>query len=500
MQAEFTILPLAVISPTKETAVRILFKSALLILLGTITVYGLHPLIKASALTCMIALFFMTLRTRQYFTFLMLLFVGSHFVYINQIGGLFNLSAIIALLLLLVFDPSGIRLHRSSFPTSIKVLLALLCVFQLLSVTGGNDFSSLTRILGLFVFATLVILFYFSSKVELTDHHIREFLIVIAMISLYMFIVSINQKYIFIPYNLPFIPLYDQEAQFEYDITRSSGTLLNFEAYAEYCLSVIALIIPGLLTGSLKRFGSRLYWLLTGTVLISMMAIVLSGTRSSMLLLVVLAGLAVFFTRKIRRGTIMLFLLLLSAGYGVNSYFNIVDLDVFRKRSEEINLNSLTLAKIMRGEDINRAETFSLATDEIEKKGGLIGGGYYSSVDDYRLVHFGSNDSGYADFHNLYLSSIVIWGYVGAAAFILLLIFSLVRGIKSYSKSKHAPRVHQDLLLGFNFLFFLFLINQLKIQFIREVNYFMLILILLAIYHTLSGNIHRRINLSSKIN
>ncbi|HUR11223.1 MAG TPA: hypothetical protein VM012_07630, partial [Flavitalea sp.] len=82
---------------------------------------------------------------------------------------------------------------------------------------------------------------------------------------------------------------------------------------------------------------------------------------------------------------------------------------------------------------------------------------------------------------------IVIWGYGGALVFVLIFIASLTKGIRSYKRNRGAPPAYRDLLLGFNLLFFLFLINQLKIQFIREINYFMLILILLAIYHTVAG-------------
>ena len=494
MFAEAPILTATNISDTRETAIRIFVKAVLLILLGTMTVYGLHPVMKAGAVTGIIAIFFMTLKSRHYFSFLMLLFITSHFVYINQIGGLYNLAAITSLMLLLIFDPSGIRLRNSSFPVFFKTLIAILFIFQLLSVVGGNDFGVLSKVMGLLVFSTLVILFYFASKVALTDHHLKAFLIIISIMTGYMFLVSLNQKYLFLPYNFPFIPIYDQEAQFEFGLTRSSGTLLNFEAYAEYSLSVIALLLPGVLTGSLKKWGSTIYRMLLISVLIAVMAIVLSGTRSSILLLVALVGMVFFFTKKIRKAVLFLFLLLLVSGYGINTYFPFIDLDIFRKRSEDINFSNLSLAKILKGEDINREETFSLALDRIEKKGGLIGGGYYSSSEEYSTVHFGSETASYLDFHNLYLSSIVIWGYIGALVFLLLFVLSIVKGIKSYSNARRGPPLYRDLLLGFNLLFFLLLINQLKIQFFREVNYFMLILILLAIYHTLASKVNTRPN------
>ncbi|HUR11463.1 MAG TPA: hypothetical protein VM012_08840, partial [Flavitalea sp.] len=381
----------APVTYNSQTAFKILLKAILLILLGTLTVYGLHPVIKVAALTGMIGVFFFTLKRRQYFSFIMLLFIASHFVYINTLGGLYNIAAVGSLILLMVLNPSGIRLKQSSFSTFVKLLLVVLFLFQLVSVVGGNEFGIPSKIMGLFVFTTLVLLFYFTSKVEISDQQLKAFLIIVCLLTGYMFLVSLNQKYLFVPYNLPFIPLYDQEAQFEFDITRGSGTLLNFEAYAEYSVSVIALLLPGILTGSLKKWGAPTYRLFLATILISIMAVVISGTRSSMLLLIVLVGMVFFFTRKIRRRTLVLFLFLLSGAYLINAYFNFVDLDVFRKRSADINFSSLSLGKILKGEDINREETFSLALDRIENSSGWIGGGYYSSVDDYRAVHFGSD-------------------------------------------------------------------------------------------------------------
>jgi hypothetical protein len=59
------------------------------------------------------------------------------------------------------------------------------------------------------------------------------------------------------------------------------------------------------------------------------------------------------------------------------------------------------------------------------------------------------------------------------------------RGVRLYKRVRFESSALNDLLLGFNMALVLLLVNQLKIQFVRDVNYFMMILILLSLYSNL---------------
>ena len=269
------------------------------------------------------------------------------------------------------------------------------------------------------------------------------------------------------------------------DITRSSGTFLSYEAYAEYSISIIALLLPGVLSGSFKKADTKLYILCLLTIFLGVFSIVLSATRSFILLLPVLIFIILFNSKKIKANSLLFIGFLTVMFLVVNSFTHIVDFSIFSKRSEDMDVNSLSFSKVLSGEQINRGPLFSFATKNIRRNGGLIGGGYFTSPEEYHDVHFGKDLVEYADYHNLYLSIIVIWGFIGAILF-LSIIFSLYfKGVRLYRRVKRNSSLPNDLLLGFNTMFILFLINEFKIQFNRQVNYFMLVLILLAIYSSL---------------
>ena len=476
----------------REGIFEILVRVIVLVLLGSILISVSSLGIKVFAGIAIVFIFSGTLLKGDFFSALMQLFICNHFAFASYYGGIYNWLFASSLILFLIVSKRKKVFFKSSFNTIIKWSLAGLIIIQLLSVIGGNDFDTSKKSIAIFSFLIVASIFYFSSSIKLDDYDYSRFLNVICIFFIYMFIVSLNQRLLFITSNYPFFPRYDDTTQFELDIIRSRGTFQNYEAYAEYSLSIIALLLPGVLSGSFKRIDTKLYILCLLTIFLGVFSIVLSGTRSSILLLPVLIFIILYNIKKIKTNILLFIGFLIGLFLIVNSFFQIVDFGVFSKRSEDMDVKSLSFSKVLSGEQINRGFLFSFATKNIRRNGGLIGGGYFTSPEEYHYVHFGKDLVEYDDYHNLYLSIIVIWGFIGAFLFLSIILSLYFKGVRLYRRVKRNSSLPNDLLLGFNTMFILFLINEFKIQFNRQVSYFMLILILLAIYSCLIKKISQQ--------
>lgn len=456
-------------------------KIFLLIFLGSLS-YPKITNLGLLALVPIIFIFIHTLFIKDYFSFLLLVFVSNHFPYGNQIGGVYILSAGIALTYYYFFFTNTHKknLLISSITRLQKSMLIVFFFIQILSIIiGSSNFSIEPQIIASCSFFFLLLLFYFFTKIIITDLDFKKLFVTFFFVSVHMLLVSLNQIFKFIQPN-PFFVLYSKDSTFELDILRSSGTFLNFEAYAEYSLSIIAILLCLIISGSINKFGLLLKRLIVTTIIISIIAIILSGTRSSLYSLPLLFIIIIFAYRKkikILNMFIFIFLCLMFFLFNPLSFFN---LDSFTKRNEGTKFE---FNKILSGEGTNRSSVYEHGFEKIQKGNLLIGQGYFTTRDEYHFVHFDNTGIEYPDYHNLYLSSIVIWGICGTIIFFSILLYPIYKGLSIYSKLKKKFLFKSDLLCGFNIMFIFLMVNEYKIQFIRETNYFMLIFIFLAIYY-----------------
>ncbi len=462
----------------------ICLKGMIAVLLGSAEVSATSIAVKAGAVLIIFILFVVTIANRDYVSLLLQLLLGNHFVYGEEYGGLFNLIAIAAILFFYMVGSHRHMFADSSLRRPVKSLVVFLLVIQVMAVFGSGFVTSV-KLVAVSSFLTCMLLFYFFSCIEFDEDDYCRFIWVACLAFLYMFAVSLNQKFLFLPGNYPFFPIYDEKAEFELDIIRSSGTLHNYEAYAEYSVTLTGLILPGILSGSWKRANKYLYYTCLLTICLAFAAIVLSGTRSSILLLVILYIWVIFSARNINKAKTLFFFGAAAALIFVGSSAGLFDISVFSQRSEGMDIQHLTTDKLISGEELNRGVIFNDAFKKISSGVGLFGGGYFPDRDSYRYVHFGTYVYGFDDYHDLYLSTIVMWGFAGAAAFLFIFLSTLRRGFRLYKRVKFESSVSSDLLIGFNIAIVLLLVNQLKIQFVRDMNYFMMILIILSLYSNL---------------
>ncbi|QPH39936.1 O-antigen ligase family protein [Pedobacter endophyticus] len=473
------------IKETSGSVASILLKIAAQAVIGQFT-YTKFPLpVVVLALLLVIFLFFISLYKKDYFSFLMQLFICNHYTYGYEIGGTFNLAATIALVAYLLNYGSS-YFAETSLKKPILLLTVIFLFIQCCSLIYSRTPTSL-KISSAACLFNFFFLFYYASKIQLDADKYIKIIQVTGIYFCFMFVNALNQRYEYFLSPFDFFPNVGPNATWELDIPRAAGTLGNFEYYAEYSISLIALCLPGVLSGSYSKVSKKFMFFCIGLLGLALLAIVLSGTRSSILLLPFLVILTIFLLAK---RTSFKNLAIGAAGvtlfFIINSIHTIVDFSIFTKRSEEVDMKHVTLESVMSGKDMNRGEIFAYGFEKMQKANLFLGEGFFTNRNQYVITHFDKIDpNGIPDYHNLYMSAVVLWGYLGALILIFFFFFSLYRGFRLYFKLKKQDFFLVDLLLGFNLLFLFFMVNQFKIQFIRDANYFMLTLILLAFYNSL---------------
>lgn len=465
------------------------FIVSLIILVGSGT-YSMYPVwINVVCVVFLIFLFYVLLETNLTGTFFSCLFIGNLFIFGNEFGGVYNLAAFMALAIYFMLHRTSRFDNVTIHPAAVQYGIIVLFVAHLVSVIFGNSFDWLSQLRAVVTFGAVLLVFYECSKIGTLQMKLADFVFMLCLSFLYLFFVSFNQKFEIIAIDFPFFPMISSEIEVKLGMVRIGSTLHNFESYAEFSFSVIALLIPGLLSGTLFKFKKSLFVICLITVFAAFVAIVWSGTRSSMILLPVLIVLVLIIMRgRIKRSVFVFLLLMFGSLFILNTHYDLVDFSAFLARSETLSIKDFSFMKIATGEEINRGPVFSYAIDQVVNANGVVGKGYFMTSDHYRQVHFESEvlEEGVADFHNLYMSSYVLWGLAGLVGIMIIFISPLIVGWRIYRRSARNADFKIDIILGFVLMFAFFIVNQLKIQFIRDINYVMLMFLLLSYFNALN--------------
>jgi hypothetical protein len=210
----------------------------------------------------------------------------------------------------------------------------------------------------------------------------------------------------------------------------------------------------------------------------------LSGTRSSLLLTLFFAAILGIFQIRYLLFSLKNIIYLLFISVPLIIYASVIEkslqLDTLISRWDDLNRK----IDVVTGEGINRQGTYQLAYRRIREENLTFGNGYCFGQA-YSKVVKGQNISEYKDFHNLYLSLPFFYGWAGA--FLLILMFVIPLFILFKRK--------RLLWVSFFSMWVVFLINEYKIQFIRDPHYTMLIWILLGITYCFINNpVHKQVN------
>lgn len=467
---------------------QLVFSIGALIVCGSFTYTIYPPPVNAAALGLVMGIYYYSLHKQDLISFFIQLFIGNFFIFGNKFGGNYNLAAFAAIVFYTAINGKIAFLRNSIFDRSIKTALFIWCMFAFLSITGGNMFPFSIELQNFFAFCILLFSFYLVSRIEFTENDIYKFIVTVSIFAGYEFFLALNQKYLLFNSPFPFFPNTNEAIDFDMGVVRSFSTLNNFEAFAEFSASLIMLLLPGVLSGSFIKKSKPFYYLSITAMLLSCLSIVFSGTRSSMLLLpFAIVTICIMLGRRLKASIVISVIAGSLILFAINTQYKLVDFSVFAERSEGMDMDHMSVGMMVSGEGMNRGGLFPYAFQQM-KKTGIIGRGYFVSADEYHAVQFekGAVSEGIADYHNLYMSTYVMFGAIGFLAMMFLFFYSLIKGWQTYWQLRKEKHFLIDLLLGFNVLFFYLMINQFKIQFIREINYFTVIMLLLALYISLT--------------
>ncbi len=465
------------------------FTISALIVCGSFTYSIYPPPVNAAALGLMVGLFYYRLHRQEPVLFFIQLFIGNFFIFGDKYGGNYNIAAFASIVFYLAINGKITFLRPSVLSGSVKTAMFVWAVFHFLSVMGGNHFPLVTELISVFAFFMMLYLFFLTSRIPFTEDDVYKWVIAICIFFAYEFLVALNQKYELLNSPFPFFPKTDETIVYDMGIVRSVSTLNDFEAFAEFSLSLIALLIPGILSGSFLKKSKFFYYFSMITVLLGVASIVYSGTRSSIALLpFVILSTCIMLGKRLKAGLIVLIITVVSGVFLLNSAYEFLDFSVFVERSEGMDFEHMTLEKILSGEEMNRGGVFAYAMKQVKKSNGIIGRGYFVSGEEYRSTQFSKDvmDDGVADYHNLYMSSYVLWGGIGVLCMLFLFFAAIFNGLQLYWRLRRDDHFMTDLLLGFTILFGFMLVNQFKIQFIRNINYFTIVMLMLSFYMSLT--------------
>lgn len=423
------------------------------------------------------------------FGFILVVYVCSHFSYADDHGGLFNLITFVILV-------SYLAINRSTqeFPQRDNVMLSLLGVFILWNLLGWamkNPIPILPMFKGIAVFFGFILMFHLASNVVITKERFRLFLAVTLFMVLYQFVVALNQRYDLVNWNTPLIGGYSDIGNYIDRAEKNApttGTLRHFELFGEYGVLLIALLVP-LLSSSLTqrelRFGiNRIVVMIFVCLSFSMLT---SNRAAAILSILVITfyylvlPMRIFssidrFGRQIR---LIAVVALLIPVVGVYVGLGQLEEDFATMAKEKFSAES-----IVSGESINRGGLVSLGLQRINSDSWWIGNGY--GVQRSNLwAWFGADPGirkvGIADFHSLYLSLPMIYGWIGSLAFLSMIVITAFRLFGVSLRYRNRKSFLIVLAVGFTMFWGIFLIDQYKISILRNPNYQMLFWIWLGL-------------------
>lgn len=428
---------------------------------------------------CLISWFFMRTLKKSKTNFVLLLFFLSHFSYADNQGGLWNICALAAYMVIFLADKGRLEFKNRRDLTLLFALGLLVC--NLVGWIFLSRSSYLYRVEGFMMMSSYLITFLIVSNLELSEEFFISKFSLISNLLIYLLFAALNQRFGWVYSKLPLLPPKNIENGLIQLTTNSDSVFGNSELYGEY--SVLILII---LLSLLRYNASSGYALLSKqrhyiSIVIAILGTFLSGSRSSIILVVfvfVFFGLRSFVKSSLSRAYLRFVAYLSVAAFAVL----VTRLD-FGLQSSLDDLNKLenvefTVENVVSGKAINRYETFLYALDRLDDESWFFGHGI-GPLESNILAWWGySTNTPYVDFHNLYYTMPMLYGYSGMIIFFCLIWVVIYRSVKSYTSSK---TITGSLVSAMPLFWALFLVDEWKISMLRNPNYHMIVWIFLGL-------------------
>jgi hypothetical protein len=397
--------------------------------------------------------------------------------------------------------------RREGFRQRDSVMSTLLGFFIFWNVLGWalrNPLPIVPELQGIAVFFGFILMFRLASNMVITKERFRLFLVVTFFMLLYEFTVDLIQRYYLLRWNTPLIGSYTEfGSALTYGTTNAWGTLVHFELMGEYGALLTCLLIP-LLSSSLTqrelRFGSNRIVIM----IFSCLAIIMLATNRSATILFILTVAVYYLVLPMRLFSaidrfgrqlklVLAFALLLPI---VGVYIGLHHLEEkFATLSENMSVEG-----VISGRDINRGQLVAMGLKRLESESWWVGYGFgipRSNIWAWTSVDPREQRVGAADYHSLYLSLPQLYGWVGAFAFLTMIVVTAFRSFTTSMRYRRRKSFLIVLVVGFTMFWGVFLMNEYKIDILRNPNYHMLFWIWLGLANSVIKTIRNEKQVTS---
>lgn len=368
----------------------------------------------------------------------------------------------------------------------VKFCLYILFITNCLGYLVKNQAETIDIIQSLIIFSGCILTFVFVQNFKFTKVQINITFKVLTFLSFVLFLVALNQKFVFIDSSIPLLGSEALDTSVSevgiYYGLRMPSLFFDYELFSEFALMMFILsfsIITEKSTKAYFGFTALPYYL----AFISLLNIIITGTRSGFLLLFGFLIIFTFFRTKNLFST-QTFIVVASLAILVPvmvNYAELIGLDYLINRFKEIDFKNVSLNNIVSGEEMNRAYVYAEGYNRIKQENWLLGYGYGTQQSNNLAWFSKLGASGVLeirDFHSLYICMPMIYGWIGGIVYLGMVIYIIILLFRKYLKTNENPL--RIFIFGLAFLFIFFLINQIKINSLRLYNYHYMIWILMG--------------------
>lgn len=429
---------------------------------------------------------FLTFLRQNFISIFLVLFITNHFLFALNYGGLFILISFLVIFTITVLSNNNFELLPHDF--WLNFLLAIFILFNILGWIVRPSGSIMDIMVAIVAFFGYIFVFKFSNSLYLTPKRASAFFKIIIVLLVYSSLMMLNNSFkIYRPsFETPLL----NTANYFGGETGTGQIVTNMfgvgEIGGEWALILTFLLMIQLMSSSTKQILKiKSVWLIIG-IIGGLISILLTFSKSLFILLVIGAIIILFIqffkivTLNQRIGPVLyiaffiILLFLVAPLLDLSFIFDRFDQYGFLDR-----LKYLTFTDLLQGEGINRDQAFTYAFTRFGEDSWWIGYGW-GARERYRIALFGIAQHPRLDFHNMYFSLPMLFGWVGGTSFLLIILTILRRLVKYVFILRNSASYYVPILIGLIFAIVICLLNEYKISMLSFPNYFMIFWFLLG--------------------
>lgn len=442
----------------------------------------------ASAIT--VANIFFMIKYRDTLGFILTMFICTHFAFADNQGGLWS-YIICAVLLLAMLLKHQRTFSFSCIPRSINWLMFIFIAHQLVGLIF-NPYSLISNIQSFIVICAQCLILYACASINMSKNALNRLFTIWFITAILIFLVALNQHYQWVITDSPLLP--QREGAMLLFKGIPAGSFGNSELFAEY-FGMVFLTAFIFLMYSKELASLHVNTLLSIIILfLSIASLIMSSARSAIILTgaavlyLILNNLILTISLKSIWKTVVIVSIALLVFIFIANFGTYFSLEKTIQDFGKIN-PSISLKTVLSGEDINRGFIYDIAYQRLSENDWWIGYGF--NLPENNRESLGLSGVPFADFHNLYLSLPIFYGWGGAVAYILIVLFTGIRAFSCYIRMRYFDHYLVPISLAFSLIWGLFLSDQFVISVTRNPSFFLLTWFLLGWTHAVVNSINR---------